>query len=85
MRAERILLVNALMSVMKLCNLKSKVDDKETCSHTHTHTHGPDKAAFVDYWRPSLSLLTECKKHTASRVCVYICVTSLSALTLSPT
>ena len=38
-RAERILLVNALMSVMKLCNLKSKVDDKDTCSHTNTHTH----------------------------------------------
>lgn len=27
---ERILFVNALMSVMKPCNLKSKVDDKET-------------------------------------------------------
>lgn len=33
-RAERILFVNALMSVMKQCNLKSKVDDKETLSLT---------------------------------------------------
>lgn len=31
-RAERILFVNALMSVMKLCNLKSTSDDKETRS-----------------------------------------------------
>ena len=47
MRAERILFVNALMSVMKLCNLKSKVDDKETHAYAHTHAHTAEAREFI--------------------------------------
>lgn len=57
MRTERILFVNALMSVMKLRNLKIGVDDGETRSHTDGSTEGcGDEAGGKDTFHTNKTL-----------------------------